>query len=93
MDSITILQDGSNIRKEPNVQSDVVARANEGDKFKVSNVQNDWYEIELKNGAKGYVAGWIVSINGNAPGAEKQGVQNYLKNKTIVLDPRTWGRR
>lgn len=85
--TITILQDGSNIRSEPNVQSDVVDRANEGDTFKVSKVQNDWYEIELKNGTKGYVAGWIVSINGNAPGVEKQGVQNYLKNKTIVLDP------
>jgi N-acetylmuramoyl-L-alanine amidase len=85
--TVTILQNGSNIRKQPNVQSDVLGRANEGDTFTVSKVENDWYQIKLKNGMKGYVAGWIVSISGSAPRIENPGAQNSLKNKTIVLDP------
>ncbi|CRK84260.1 N-acetylmuramoyl-L-alanine amidase cwlB [Neobacillus massiliamazoniensis] len=85
--TVTILQDGSNIRKSPNGQADVISHAKEGDTFAISNIVNDWYEIKLSNGAKGYVAGWIVSVNGTAPNIEKQGPQNSLKNKTIVIDP------
>ncbi|WP_223591212.1 SH3 domain-containing protein [Neobacillus bataviensis] len=85
--TITILQDGTNIRKEANVQSDVLQRANEGESFSVVSVKNDWYEIKLKNGKSGYVAGWIVSTNGSGPRIEKSGADGYLKNKTIVLDP------
>lgn len=85
--TITILQDGTNIRKQANVQSDVIQRANEGDSFSVISVKNDWYEIKLKNGKTGFVAGWIVSTNGSAPRIEKSGAEGYLKNKTIVLDP------
>ncbi|MGG3469299.1 SH3 domain-containing protein [Neobacillus pocheonensis] len=85
--TITILQDGTNIRKQANVQSDVVQRVNEGDTFSVISVKNDWYEIKLKNGKTGFVAGWIVSTNGSAPRIEKSGAEGYLKNKTIVLDP------
>jgi N-acetylmuramoyl-L-alanine amidase len=84
---VTILQNGTNIRKAPNVQSDVVERANEGDAFSVQNVANDWYEVKLKNGNTGFVAGWIVSTNGTKPQIVKSGAEGYLKNKTIVLDP------
>lgn len=85
--TVTILQDGSNIRKAPNAQADVISHAKAGNTFAISNIVNDWYEIKLSNGAKGYIAGWIVSVNGTAPSIEKQGPQNSLKNKTIVLDP------
>lgn len=85
--TVTILHNGTNIRKEPLVQSDVLERANEGDIFEVNEVKNDWYKIKLKDGSTGYVAGWIVSISGSAPSIEKRGAQNYLKSKTIVLDP------
>jgi N-acetylmuramoyl-L-alanine amidase len=85
--TITLIHNGTNIRKGPDVQSDVIDRANEGDTFPVKSVANDWYEIKLKNGKTGYVAGWIVSINGTKPQIEKSGAESYLKNKTIVLDP------
>lgn len=85
--AITILQNGTNIRKSPSVQSDVAVRANEGETYSVNNVQNDWYEIKLKDGSTAYVAGWVVSSNGSAPQIEKAGAEGYLKNKTIVLDP------
>lgn len=85
--AVTILQDGTNIRTSPNVQSNVLARAKEGDTFSVVELQGDWYKIKLKNGAVGYVAGWMVSANGSGPQVEKAGTDSYLKNKVIVLDP------
>jgi N-acetylmuramoyl-L-alanine amidase len=84
---VTILHNGTNIRKEANVQADVVERANEGATFSVISITNDWYEIKLKNGKTGFIAGWIVSVNGTNPQIEKSGSEGYLKNKTIVLDP------
>ncbi|MEH7156962.1 N-acetylmuramoyl-L-alanine amidase [Neobacillus drentensis] len=84
---ITILHRGTSIRKKPDVQSDVIERANSGITYSVIKVINDWYEIDLKNGKTGYVAGWLVSINGNKPQIVKPGAEEYLRNKTIVLDP------
>ncbi|MDR7237340.1 N-acetylmuramoyl-L-alanine amidase [Neobacillus drentensis] len=84
---ITIIHTGTNIRKGPHVQSAVVERANKGGKFHVNTVINDWYEIKLNNGKLGYVAGWLVSINGTNPQIKRPGAEEYLKNKTIVLDP------
>ncbi|WP_312473982.1 SH3 domain-containing protein [Neobacillus sp.] len=85
--TVTILHNGTNIRKAPDVQSDVAQLADEGDTFSVKSLANDWYEITLKNGKSGWVAGWIVSVNGAKQQIEKSGAEGYLKNKTIVLDP------
>lgn len=84
---VTILYDGTNIRKGSSVQTPVVIRANEGDQFAVKSLKGEWYEILLENGTTAYIAGWIVSVNGSAPQVEKPGAEGYLKNKTIVLDP------
>jgi N-acetylmuramoyl-L-alanine amidase len=89
---VTILQNGTNIRIGPDTQSDVLLRANEGETFEVSGVENDWYQIQLKDGKTGYIAGWIVSASGTVPRIEKSGAGGYLKNKTIVLDPGHGGR-
>ena len=84
---ITIIHSGTNLRKRPDVQSDVVERSNKGITYSVIKVINDWYEINLKNGKTGYVAGWLVSINGTKPQIERPGAEEYLNNKTIVIDP------
>ncbi len=85
--TITILEDGTNIRNRPDLQSDVVDHANNGDHFPIAKIENDWYQIKLKNGTSGYIAGWMVSINGSAPRIERPGIQSYLNDKTIVIDP------
>lgn len=90
--SLTIIHDGSNIRKSANTQSEVVHRANQGEIFDIISIQNDWYEIRLANGTSGYIAGWIVSVNGSAPMIEKPGSELNLKNKKIVIDPGHGGR-
>jgi N-acetylmuramoyl-L-alanine amidase len=84
---VTILHNGTNIRKDPTVQSNVLQRANEGESFPISSVENDWYEITLPNGTNGYIAGWLVTTNGTGPGIDKQGAEAYLSSKTIVIDP------
>lgn len=90
--SVTILYDGSNIRENANTQSHVVQRANKGDSFDIISVQNDWYEIRLSNGTTGFVAGWIVSVNGSAPKVNKVNADKQIKNKKIVIDPGHGGR-
>lgn len=90
--NIEILHNGTNIRKKPNVQADVVKRANQGELFEVVRVENNWYEIRLHNGDTAYVAGWIVSIKGNGQQVEKPGAYTHLKNKTIIVDPGHGGR-
>lgn len=88
----TILHDGSNIRRKANTESLVVQRADQGDTFEIISIQNDWYEIRLSNGETGFVAGWIVSVNGSAPQVEKTGSDKHIKNKKIVIDPGHGGR-
>ena len=58
---LTILHNGTNIRKSPNTESTILERANEGDTFEAITLENDWYEIMLADGQTGYVASWLVS--------------------------------
>lgn len=90
--NITILHDGTNIRQGPALNTQVIYRANYGETFLIVNVHRDWYEIQLPNGNKGFVAGWIVSANGDIPDAAKQGTGGNLRNKTIMIDPGHGGR-
>lgn len=89
--TITIMRNGTNVRKGPDLSSQVVQRVHSGETFSVLNVQNDWYEIKLSNGTKGFVAGWIVSGDGGVPQAGKQSSKS-LKNATIMIDPGHGGR-
>ncbi|WP_419393659.1 SH3 domain-containing protein [Cytobacillus praedii] len=90
--TITILHNGSNIRKSADPSSAIVERADQGATYDVISIQNDWYEVRLGNGKSGFIAGWIVSVNGSAPVVEKPGPKTSLKNKKIVIDPGHGGR-
>lgn len=85
--SIVILDNGTNIRSEPNTTSRVVYRANEGETFSIKGMENEWYKIELSDGTAAYVAGWIVTTKGQAPTITRAGSEQYLRNKVIVIDP------
>lgn len=90
---VKILHNGSNIRSGPSTGTEVVMRANEGDTFIILAVDGDWFKIELPNNKEGYIAGWIVETSGgNIPNIEKPGMNQYLKNKTIIIDPGHGGR-
>ncbi|KON90241.1 N-acetylmuramoyl-L-alanine amidase [Sporosarcina globispora] len=90
--SAIILHNGSNIRKKASTQSAVIHRANKGDSYEIISLKDDWYEVRLPNGGTGFVAGWIVTVEGSAPAVTKPGAEKHLRNKTIVLDPGHGGR-
>lgn len=89
---ITILNDGTNIRKEATTNSAVLYRANKGEQYKIIEKSGDWYKITLLNGDVGYVAGWLISINGNVPVTNQTASTKSLANKTIVVDAGHGGR-
>lgn len=90
--SVSILHNGTNIRKGPDTGTAVIFRANQGDSFDILSVEKDWYKVALPNGASGFVAGWIVSVIGTAPQIERPGAEKHTVNKTIVIDPGHGGR-
>jgi N-acetylmuramoyl-L-alanine amidase len=90
--SVSMLHNGTNIRKGPSTGTAVIYRANQGDSFEIISVEKDWYKIALPNGTSGFVAGWIVSVKGTAPQIERPGAEKHTKNKTVVIDPGHGGR-
>ncbi|MEH7379824.1 SH3 domain-containing protein [Bacillus sp. JJ1533] len=85
--TVKILYNGTNIRSGASTSHSVVARGNEGDSFAMVTKDGDWYKINLPGNKIGYVAGWLVSVNGAQNIVERPGVNQYLKGKTIVIDP------
>ncbi|RFB17645.1 N-acetylmuramoyl-L-alanine amidase [Bacillus sp. HNG] len=85
--AVKILYNGTNIRSGSSTSHSVVARGNEGDSFTMVAKEGDWYKINLPGNKIGYVAGWLVSVNGTENIVERPGVNQYLKGKTIVIDP------
>lgn len=90
--SVTILYNGTNIRKGPSTNTDVVERANQGDTFPIIDQNGLWYQVKLPNGNTAFVAGWIVSVGGNLPDITRAGLEQYLSGKTIVIDVGHGGR-
>ncbi|MGG4265209.1 SH3 domain-containing protein [Peribacillus simplex] len=89
---ITIIHDGTILRSKPDGNSEIVKQVNEGETFSATGMEGDWYSIKLRNGKTAYVAGWIVTIEGNSEQIQRPGVEKYLKDKTIVIDPGHGGR-
>lgn len=84
---ITMNHDGTSIRSGPDLNSVVVERANSEDTFPIIGIHEDWYEIQLPSGEKGFVAGWIVSVSQGVQQIEKAGSKTSLKYKKIMIDP------
>lgn len=90
---VTILNNGTNLRSEPSIQSSIVEIGNSGETFSVIEKDNDWYKIKLNGGKTAYVASWVVSstVKMNRTKSNKVNTKG-LKGKTIVIDPGHGGR-
>lgn len=88
---VTILYPATNLRESPSTSAPVVARANAGEQFPIISTVGDWYQIQLNDGRKAYVAGWIVSTKGVEQKISK-GIDKVLKDKVIVIDAGHGGR-
>ncbi|QTD41611.1 SH3 domain-containing protein [Sporosarcina sp. Te-1] len=92
LDQVTVLTNGTNIRSQATTSSEVVHRANAGDKLPIISTEGEWYKIALPDGQEAFVAKWVVSDDSNATmiNAEKKKNQarepGTLKGLTIAID-------
>ncbi|WP_227396762.1 SH3 domain-containing protein [Jeotgalibacillus aurantiacus] len=102
-ESITILYNGSNIRREPSTNAEIVYRAQAGEVFSALSHEGDWIEIKLADGTSGFIANWIVSSDAKPDDeADSSGVTEEpetdsepvtsIEDATIVIDAGHGGR-
>ncbi|MFJ7744184.1 SH3 domain-containing protein [Peribacillus sp. NPDC097295] len=89
---VTTIHDGTILRSKPDTGSEIIGQVNAGETFPVLGMEGDWYSITLKNGKTAYVAGWIVNIEGDTEQVKRAGVEKYLEDKVIIIDPGHGGR-
>jgi N-acetylmuramoyl-L-alanine amidase len=49
-----------NVRSEASLNGSIVGKVSKGEKYPILTEQNNWFEISLKNGKSGWIAGWFV---------------------------------
>lgn len=80
---IYLLYDKINIRDQSNINSNVLAQGNKYDSYKVVGEKNGWYEVELSDGKKGYLAGWLTTYNQNYFSEGCLGYKNVSDNLNL----------
>ncbi|PMC39737.1 N-acetylmuramoyl-L-alanine amidase [Bacillus sp. UMB0899] len=89
---VKIIYNGTNIRSGSSTSHSILKRANLGDTYEIIDKIGDWYKINLGSNKTGFIAGWVVETPGVSTPVTKPGASQYLKNKTIVIDPGHGGR-
>lgn len=82
-----IIYNGTNIRSGASTSKSIVKRASLGESYEIIETVGDWYKINLGSNTTGYIAGWVVETSGVSSPVTKPGSEQYVKNKTIVIDP------
>lgn len=73
---VTIQIDMVNIRQSPGLQSDILGMLPRNTTVKVLNDVNNWYQIALPDGDKGWLAGWLTAASDNEPTANLSLIQS-----------------
>lgn len=89
---VKIIYNGTNIRSGASTSHSIIKRANLGETYGIIEKVGDWYKIDLGSNKTGYIAGWVVETTGVSTPVTKPGASQYIKNKTIVIDPGHGGR-
>ena len=89
---VKIIYNGTNIRSGTSTSHSIIKRANLGETYGIIEKVGDWFKINIGNNKTGYIAGWVVEATGVSTPVTKPGVSQYIKNKTIVIDPGHGGR-
>ncbi|WP_335869246.1 SH3 domain-containing protein [Bacillus sp. 2205SS5-2] len=61
-DSVTVNTENLNVRSGPGLTYKVIGTVRKGQSYGVLNQKDDWTQIEVSRGKKGWVASWLVSI-------------------------------
>ncbi|MCD5323687.1 MULTISPECIES: N-acetylmuramoyl-L-alanine amidase [Pontibacillus] len=88
--SVTLLYNGTNIRKGPSTANPIVGRGSKGQQFNVIGHENKWYEISY-NGGSAYVADWIVASRESTI-EQLSDEEQSIAGKTVVIDAGHGGR-
>jgi N-acetylmuramoyl-L-alanine amidase len=49
-----------NVRSEPSLNGNIAGKVSKGEKYPILSERNNWFEIKLKSGKSGWIAGWFV---------------------------------
>ncbi len=60
-ETATILGEVVNVREKPGASYPIITQLKKGETYPVIEEKDDWYEIELKSGETGWIAGWLAS--------------------------------
>ncbi|MFK2824482.1 N-acetylmuramoyl-L-alanine amidase [Bacillus sp. B190/17] len=74
---IEIAVNTANVRSEPSMSASVVGQAARGTRYEVLKEKYDWYQIQLEDGQKGWIAGYIVK---KADSSSQTAQQTVVKN-------------
>lgn len=64
--NVQITGENINIRTGPGLSYDVMMQVQKGKTYPIVKEEGDWYEIQLEEGKKGWVANWLVSKTGTS---------------------------
>lgn len=78
---------GINLRSGPDINSSVLGKGEEAERFNILGKNGDWYRIALKNGVEAHVANWVVMPVGVELPIPDYYIGNILEGLTIVVDP------
>ncbi|AYC29719.1 SH3 domain-containing protein [Paenisporosarcina cavernae] len=87
--TVTVVYNGTNVRKEPSTNSEVVYRASAGETFTVSGNEGGWYKIDDSSFGTAYLANWVVSSEEKSVSEKpvEKRKKGTLNGVTIVIDP------
>ncbi|RJS59795.1 N-acetylmuramoyl-L-alanine amidase [Bacillus sp. PK3_68] len=86
---VEIAVNKANVRSEPSMSASLVGQAERGKKYIVLKEKYDWYQIQLANGTKGWVAGYIVKGASTSVQEDKQGIVKSTtaeRSATVLVD-------
>ncbi|CAG9619457.1 SH3 domain-containing protein [Sutcliffiella rhizosphaerae] len=76
---------GLNVRSEPSLNGSVLKQLAEGSKVKIINERNNWCEIEMDDGQKGWIAGWFLEKSGQS----SQEIPSNTEGTIVIVDDAT----
>jgi N-acetylmuramoyl-L-alanine amidase len=73
-DSISVKTDVVNVREGPGFSYGIIGKVKSNETYDVLQTQKGWYKIELKNGTKGWIAGYLTTLNKNTNNPDQYGI-------------------
>ncbi|MBO1006015.1 N-acetylmuramoyl-L-alanine amidase [Pseudogracilibacillus auburnensis] len=86
--SITVAAQGVRLRSGPGTDYSIIGYSTYGETFQLIESKGDWKHVRLNNDNSAWIAGWLVTADGQVHAAPKKSSNKVgnLSGKTIILD-------